>query len=208
MTGRAQDMATGRFVAYYRVSTARQGRSGLGLEAQRTAVRHFLDGGTWKLVGEFTEVESGKKDDRPQLAKALHMAKVTGARLVKLDRLSRHAAFLFNLRDAGVKWVAVDMPDANETVVGIMAVLAQDERERSRPVSRWRSPRRKKRGTRLGNPQGARPLQAWLKQGLGKLSRRAGKRERAQEHLTTATTMYRQMEMTYWLEQAEAEMRA
>jgi DNA invertase Pin-like site-specific DNA recombinase len=159
-------MAMGRFVAYYRVSTARQGRSGLGLEAQRTAVRQFLDGGKWKLVGEFTEVESGKKDDRPQLAKALHMAKVTGARLViaKLDRLSRHAAFLFNLRDAGVKWVAVDMPDANETVVGIMAVLAQDERERISARIKAALAETKKRGTKLGNPQGARPLQAWLKQ--------------------------------------------
>jgi DNA invertase Pin-like site-specific DNA recombinase len=157
----------GKFVAYYRVSTKRQGRSGLGLDAQKTAVRQFLDGGKWSLLGEFTEVESGKKDDRPQLQKALHLAKVTGARLViaKLDRLSRNAAFLLNLRDAGVRFVAVDMPDANETVVGIMAVLAQDERERISARIKAALAEVKKRGVKkIGNPQGAKPLQAWLRE--------------------------------------------
>ena len=84
-------MAKGKFVSYLRVSTARQGRSGLGLEAQRQAVTDYLDGGRWRLLGEYVEIESGKTDDRPQLAAALHRAKVTGATLIvaKLDRLSR-----------------------------------------------------------------------------------------------------------------------
>ena len=84
-------MAEGSFVAYCRVSTARQGKSGLGLEAQREAVRNYLDGGQWSLVAEFTEVESGKKDDRPELAKALQACRVYGAKLViaKLDGASK-----------------------------------------------------------------------------------------------------------------------
>jgi DNA invertase Pin-like site-specific DNA recombinase len=153
-------MVQGRFVAYYRVSTARQGRSGLGLEAQKTAVREFLNGGQWKLVGEFTEVESGKNDARPQLEKALHLAKVTGARLVvaKMDRLSRNAAFLLKLRDSGTAFVAADMPEANETVVGIMAVIAQDERRRVSERTKAALAEAKRRGTRLGNPNGAKAL--------------------------------------------------
>ncbi|MBU8543411.1 MULTISPECIES: recombinase family protein [Roseomonadaceae] len=122
---------TGKFVSYLRVSTAQQGRSGLGEEAQRKAVADYLNGGQWKLVAEFREVESGKRDDRPQLAAALAACRLHGARLViaKLDRLSRNAAFLLNLRDAGVKFVAADMPDANEMTIGIMAVVAEAERK-------------------------------------------------------------------------------
>src|SRR4051812_23779043 len=98
----------GKFVAYYRVSTARQGRSGLGLDAQKKAVADYLNGGRWTLLREFVEVESGKHNDRPQLAKALHLSRVTGATLViaKLDRLSRNAAFLNTLKDSGLKFVA------------------------------------------------------------------------------------------------------
>lgn len=150
-------MAQGSFVAYYRVSTKRQGRSGLGLEAQREAVRQFLNGGDWKLVGEFTEVESGKSDDRAELAKALHQCKLTGARLViaKLDRLSRDAAFLLKLRNSDVAFVAADMPDANELTVGIMAVVAEDERRRISERTKAALAAAKARGTRLGNPNGA-----------------------------------------------------
>jgi len=103
-------MAQGKFVAYYRVSTDRQGKSGLGLEAQRRAVKDYLDGGNWDLVQEFKEVESGKRNDRPELTKALHLCKVTGSRLLiaKLDRLSRNASFLLNLRDSGVRFVCAD----------------------------------------------------------------------------------------------------
>ena len=124
-------MASGRFVAYYRVSTERQGISGLGLEAQRQAVLDFLNGGRWKLVEEYTEVESGKRADRPELAKAFAACRLHRATLViaKLDRLSRGAAFLLNLRDAGVDFVAADMPDANRMTVAILACVAEHERE-------------------------------------------------------------------------------
>src|ERR687889_688275 len=120
-------MAEGRFVSYLRVSTDRQGRSGLGLEAQRKAVEDFLNGGRWKLIAEFVEVESGKRDDRPKLAEALALCRLHGATLViaKLDRLSRDAHFLLGLQKAGVRFVAADMPEANEMVVSIMAVVAR-----------------------------------------------------------------------------------
>lgn len=101
-----------RLVAYERVSTARQGRSGLGLEAQRRQIAEFAATRGAEVLARFTEVESGRKADRPELAKALHHDKVTGATLViaKLDRLSRNAAFLLALRDSGVKFMAVDTP--------------------------------------------------------------------------------------------------
>ncbi len=123
-------MSTGRFIAYYRVSTATQGRSGLGVEAQQAAVRAFLNGGSWKLLGEFTEVESGANNARPELGKALNACGLKGATLViaKLDRLSRDAHFLLGLDKAGVDFVAADMPSANRMTVGIMAVVAEEER--------------------------------------------------------------------------------
>jgi DNA invertase Pin-like site-specific DNA recombinase len=151
----------GKFIAYYRVSTARQGRSGLGLDAQRKAVADYLNGGRWRLLAEFTEVESGKQaHNRPKLAEALHLAKVTGATVViaKLDRLSRNAAFLLTLRDAGVSFVAADMPDANHMVVGVMALIAQHEREAISQRTREALQAAKRRGVVLGNPNGAAAL--------------------------------------------------
>src|SRR4051794_10756973 len=105
-----QIMTKGTFVAYYRVSTARQGRSGLGLEAQQKAVAAFLNGGSWQLAAEFVEVESGKSDDRPQLEQALSMCELSGGTLVvaKLDRLSRNLAFLAKLQESGARFVAAD----------------------------------------------------------------------------------------------------
>jgi DNA invertase Pin-like site-specific DNA recombinase len=122
-------MAVGRFVAYYRVSTARQGRSGLGLDAQQQAVRDYLNGGAWTLQAEFTEVESGRRSDRPELDKALAACRAHRAVLViaKLDRLARDAHFLLGLQKAGVEFVAVDMPTANRLTVGIMALVAEEE---------------------------------------------------------------------------------
>ncbi|MDR6827201.1 DNA invertase Pin-like site-specific DNA recombinase [Bosea sp. BE271] len=150
-------MATGSFVAYYRVSTAKQGRSGLGLEAQREAVRSFLNGGDWRLLAEFTEVESGKRSDRAELAKALQACRVYGARLViaKLDRLSRDAHFLLGLQKAGVPFVAADMPEANEMVVGIMAVVAQAERKMISARTKSALAAAKARGVKLGGHRGA-----------------------------------------------------
>ena len=124
-------MANGRFVAYFRVSTDRQGRSGLGLEAQRASVADYLNGGRWNVLAEFTEIESGADNDRPELAAALNHCRLTGATLViaKLDRLSRDAAFLMGLERSGISFVAADMPSANTLTVGIMAVVAQEERK-------------------------------------------------------------------------------
>lgn len=118
-------------VAYYRVSTAAQGRSGLGLEAQRAAVANLAKARDLNLLAEFTEVESGKRNDRPVLAEALHHARMTNAVLViaKLDRLSRNAAFLLTLRDSGARFLAADVPDANDLTIGVLAVIAQAERE-------------------------------------------------------------------------------
>ncbi len=123
-------MATnGTYVAYYRVSTDRQGRSGLGLEAQRSAVADYLDGGNWTLLDTFTEVESGRRNDRPELAKALDLCRRRKATLViaKLDRLARNVAFIANLMDAEVDVVAVDMPFANRFTLHIMAAVAENE---------------------------------------------------------------------------------
>src|SRR3546814_152091 len=150
-------MASGKFVSYLRVSTERQGRSGLGLEAQREAVEQYLNGGRWELLEEYVEVESGKRDDRPQLDRAMHLCRVTGATLViaKLDRLSRDAHFLLGLQKAGVDFVAADMPDANRMTVGIMAIIAQHEREQISARTKAALQAAKRRGQRLGNPNGA-----------------------------------------------------
>lgn len=148
-------------VAYYRVSTARQGASGLGLEAQRAAVEALCAARAWELIAPpFQEIESGKRADRPELAKALERAKLTGARLViaKLDRLSRNAAFLLTLKDSGVEFVAADMPDANNLTVGIMALVAQQEREAISRRTKEALAVAKARGQRLGNPNGAAAL--------------------------------------------------
>ena len=101
-----------RFVAYYRVSTERQGKSGLGLEAQRTAVANYLNGGKWELIEEFIEVESGKHNDRQELQKAFKHCQMTGATLViaKLDRLSRDSHFIGSVMKSGIEFVACDMP--------------------------------------------------------------------------------------------------
>src|SRR6185312_7693765 len=119
----------GKFIAYFRVSTDRQGQSGLGLEAQRSAVSAYLNGGSWTMIAEFTEVESGKHADRPQLTAALAACKKHKAKLViaKLDRLSRNLAFIATLMDSGVEFVAADNPYANKLTVHILA--AGHERE-------------------------------------------------------------------------------
>jgi hypothetical protein len=105
-----------KIVTYLRVSTVKQGQSGLGLEAQAAAIDAYVEHRSARILGRFVEVESGKHNDRPELVKALHLARVTGATLViaKLDRLSRNAAFLLAPQDSGVRFVAADMPEANE----------------------------------------------------------------------------------------------
>lgn len=157
-----------RLVAYERVSTARQGASGLGLEAQRKVIGEFAVSRGADVLARFTEVESGRKADRPELLKALHLAKVTGATLViaKLDRLSRNAAFLLALRDSGVRFVAVDMPEANDLTVGIMALVAQAEREAISRRTKEALAVAKARGVKLGNPNGAESLRRAGKGGV------------------------------------------
>jgi DNA invertase Pin-like site-specific DNA recombinase len=122
---------SGKWIAYYRVSTDRQGDSGLGLDAQRKLVGDYLNGGSWTLSAEFTEVESGKRSDRPQLAAALAMAKRLRAKLIvaKLDRLSRNVGFISALMDSGVEFVAADMPHANKMTLQVIAVFAEYERD-------------------------------------------------------------------------------
>lgn len=149
-----------KFVAYERVSTARQGRSGLGLEAQRKAIDAFTAERTATVLARFTEVESGGRDDRPELDSALNLARLTGATLViaKLDRLSRNAAFLLTLQSSGVRFVACDMPEANDLTVGIMALVAQQEREAISRRTKEALAAAKARGVKLGNPNGAAAL--------------------------------------------------
>lgn len=154
-------MAAGqRPVSDERVSTARQRASGLGLEAQRKTIEDFAASRGAGVLARFTEVESGRKADRPELAKALHLAKVTGATLViaNLDRPSRNAAFLLALRDSGGRIVVVDMPEANDLTVGIMALVSQAGRE---AISRWTKEAlavAKARRVKLANPTGPRAL--------------------------------------------------
>jgi DNA invertase Pin-like site-specific DNA recombinase len=145
-------MAKGKFIAYYRVSTAKQGISGLGLEAQRTAVLDYLNGGRWTLVDEFKEVESGKHSNRPALAKALAACRVHGATLIiaKLDRLARNVAFISTLMEAGVEFTAVDFPQANRLTVHILAAVAEHEAMMISQRTKAALAAAKKRGVVLG----------------------------------------------------------
>lgn len=148
-------MATGKCVAYYRVSTARQGQSGLGLEAQQRAVADYLNGGRHKLVETFTEVESGKRKNRPELAKALAACRLHKATLViaKLDRLARNVAFTSSLMEAGVDFVAVDFPQANRLTIHILAAVAEHEAAMISTRTKAALAAAKARGVKLGNPQ-------------------------------------------------------
>jgi DNA invertase Pin-like site-specific DNA recombinase len=189
------------YVAYYRVSTAKQGRSGLGLEAQHAAAQAFIasKGADARLLASFTEIESGKKSDkeRPALAKAMEHAKLTGAALLiaKLDRLSRDAHFLLGLQKAGVEFTAADMPNADQFSVGILAMVAQREREaisqrtkdalaqaRKRVAATGQEKRPDVR--RLGNPNGAAHLR---KLGNGRAVEAIKANAQARASLLTAT---------------------
>lgn len=119
----------GKFVAYYRVSTVQQGQSGLGLEAQKAAVEKYLNGGSWELLGDFVEIESGKRKNRPQLNAALALCKKRKATLViaKLDRLARNLHFISGLMESKIEFLAVDNPTANRLTVQILAAVAEEE---------------------------------------------------------------------------------
>ncbi len=145
-----------RHIAYFRVSTDRQGQSGLGLEAQEAAVRDYLSRCNGQLIASFTEVESGKVRDRPQLAAALHACRRQKARLViaKLDRLSRNLAFLAQLMEDGVDFVACDNPHATRTLLGMLAVFAEHEAREIGKRTKEALAAAKARGVKLGGFRG------------------------------------------------------
>jgi DNA invertase Pin-like site-specific DNA recombinase len=149
----------GKWISYLRVSTDWQGKSGLGIEAQRNSVAEYLNGGNWKLVKEYVEVESGKRTDRPMLAEAIKACRAYGAKLViaKLDRLSRDAHFLLGLEKAGIDFVAADMPNANRLTVGIMAMVAEEERRMISKRTKDALAAAKRRGKKLGGDRGVVP---------------------------------------------------
>jgi DNA invertase Pin-like site-specific DNA recombinase len=157
-----------KFVSYLRVSTARQGQSGLGLEAQRQAVAEHVNG-HGALIGEYVEVESGKRsDNRPQLQAALAHAKATGAILIvaKLDRLARNVAFISTLMESGADFVAADMPMANKLTVHVLAAVAEHEREAISARTKAALQAAKVRGVQLGN--GGKSVDALRRAGVGK----------------------------------------
>jgi DNA invertase Pin-like site-specific DNA recombinase len=149
-------MANGKFIAYYRVSTQKQGQSGLGLEAQQASVMAYLNGGQWELVSSFTEIETGKGanalERRPQLRAALEMCKKMKATLViaKLDRLARNVHFVSGLIESGVEFVAADMPHANKTMIQIHAVMSEHERDQISARTKAALAAAKARGVVLG----------------------------------------------------------
>lgn len=160
---------TGGFVSYYRVSTGRQGRSGLGIEAQRAAVAAYLNGGNWRIVAEFTEVESGKRSDRPELDKALAAARLHRVPLVvsKVDRLTRSVSFLSRLLDAGVDVRFADLP-AIEGATGrfmLQQMVAVAELEAGMISKRTKDAlaAAKRRGVKLGGDRGVIPSKATRK---------------------------------------------
>ncbi|MDF3832151.1 recombinase family protein [Cupriavidus basilensis] len=155
-------MANGKFIAYYRVSTQKQGQSGLGLEAQREGVARYLNGGAWELVAEFEEHESGKGADalakRPQLRAAMDACRKHGATLLiaKLDRLARNVHFVSGLIEAGCDFVAADMPEANKVMIQMHAVMSEWERDQISKRTKEALAAAKARGVKLGKPENLR----------------------------------------------------
>ena len=144
---------TGKFISYHRVSTTRQGESGLGLEAQQKAVADYLNGGDWELLEEYVETESGKSHkNRPELQKALAACKKHKATLIiaKLDRLARNVAFISKLMESGVEFLAVDNPHANKLMVHMLAAFAEHEREQISLRTKAALQAAKARGVQLG----------------------------------------------------------
>ena len=155
-------MAQGGFIAYYRVSTGKQGKSGLGIEAQRQAVANYLNGGNWRIVAEFVEVESGKRSNRPELDKALAAARLRQVPLVvaKVDRLTRSVAFLSRLLEAGVDVRFADLPmiegATGKFMLQQMAAIAELEAGMISKRTKDALAAAKRRGVKLGGDRGAR----------------------------------------------------
>ncbi len=142
-----------KYIAYYRVSTDKQGESGLGLEAQRTDVRRFIQPENLDL--ELTEIESGKKAQRPVLNQAIELCRNNGATLLiaKLDRLARNVSFVSTLMNSGIKFIAVDMPSATELTIHIYSAIAEDEAKRISKRTKDALAVKKTQGIKLGSPQ-------------------------------------------------------
>ena len=149
------------YVIYYRVSTHKQGVSGLGLKAQEHAVMNYLRPSD-KILNTFTEIESGRKDSRPKLAEAIQTAKLKNAFLLiaKLDRLARSVRFITELQESKVKFVACDCPEANETMIQMLAIMAQWEAKQISERTKSALAQAKKRGVKLGNPQNLKTTEA------------------------------------------------
>ncbi|MDA8954863.1 recombinase family protein [Planktomarina temperata] len=145
-------MSKRNVVSYFRVSTQKQGRSGLGLQAQQKAVDDYLNGGDWHRLADYTEIESGANNSRPKLHEAIQLCKASGAILcvARLDRLARDAEFLLKLNSSSVDFVAVDMPEANRMTVGIMALVAEQERDAISIRVKGAAAAAKARGRQLG----------------------------------------------------------
>lgn len=173
---------SGGFIAYYRVSTARQGRSGLGLEAQRAAVATYLNGGDWKIVDEFVEVESGRRSDRPELDKALAAARLRRLPLVvsKVDRLTRSVGFLSRLLDAGVDVRFADLPQiegpTGHFLLQQMVAVAQLEAGMISARTKAALAAAKRRGVKLGGDRGARLTAKARAKGSAAMAEKAARR--------------------------------
>lgn len=183
------------YVCYYRVSTKKQGRSGLGLGDQHTIVNRYLREDD-RLLLEFTEVESGKKGDRPKLQEAIRACQQWGAKLLiaKLDRLSRNVAFVMTLRDSGVDFVACDLPDANTLTVGMMVTFAQYEAERTSERTRAALAQKRVQGFKLGKPENL-TLEAIQKGEAIRVTNALT--HKANVQATELATLYRSKGMTY-----------
>lgn len=185
------------YIAYYRVSTKKQEKTRLGLDAQQTAVRRFADAQSAQIVAEFTEIESGKNSDRPQLAAAIRQARATGAKLViaKLDRLARNVAFTAALMDSGLDFIALDCPQANRLTLHILAAVAEDEVRRISERTKVALAAAKARGVKLGAASPNSPFKNGAERGWRAGSERAAalRRRRADENYASILPTIRAM---------------
>lgn len=184
-----------KYVCYYRVSTKGQGKSGLGLNDQMEIVQRYLREGDI-ILEEFTEVESGRKSNRPKIQEAIRACQKNGAKLLiaKLDRLSRNVAFVMTLRDSGVDFVACDLPDANTLTVGIMVTFAQHEAERGSERTKAALAQKKAQGFKLGKPENLTKIA--IEKGR-EIRVKNAKNHKANAQATELSMLYRNMGMTY-----------